>query len=590
MSDNRVIYICPLCGTTYSNMPGKKNVGCQECKIGTLIETGFSQDVWRNKTDEDKQIFRDAVRRNGVNRQEPVREYSGSIQRTSSNDQNISNQYTTCPKCGKLYPSHMDSCLHCGAPKNWSQEFAKKAERKKGIKTVAIIALVMMAITAVVSLNSNSNSQNSSQQGGDSTTTQTPTKTDIQDVGGDVVNNLATADKIGFGSITDNIYRNDFFNVTLPFSNSWSYSDIFELAKESGTDVSFRNCTDVGKELKGIEYWIDVKASRYRDAQVFFIMTAFEAEIEEPPLQVAYNAMVGLAGGDQNMHPVHATMNGMQYDAVRGNDEEGNIYVCIPIIKGEYLGVVIFVATNEEEYNEGLETVKIGVEDVQQTVEEEQSETAEEELDETALGTGNVEDASSEVIEDDFLEDLKKDMDSALAEKVATILRDEIGFTDLKYVERIGTTTNYNITADGLEIVVTAWADDGYVRVFTPNGGGVYYEDGKVLMTAEEKLSTIIKWEDRTSYYLMAQEIVKGSLKNPRSAKFPSINSGEITFVKKGDIVGVQSYVDATNSLGAQLRTSWTVEFTPKDMDTYSYDVIYIRIGNQEVGEFVDLQ
>ena len=104
-------------------------------------------------------------------------------------------------------------------------------------------------------------------------------------------------------------------------------------------------------------------------------------------------------------------------------------------------------------------------------------------------------------------------------------------------------------------------------------------------------LSSSIDQYDAIYYMQIAEEIVKGNLKDPRSAKFPSIvtNSSEIGMQKKGDIVGVQSYVDATNSFGAKVRTKWLVEFEVVDLSKYSYKTVYIKIGDSTAGEYVDL-
>jgi hypothetical protein len=58
-----------------------------------------------------------------------------------------------------------------------------------------------------------------------------------------------------------------------------------------------------------------------------------------------------------------------------------------------------------------------------------------------------------------------------------------------------------------------------------------------------------------------AKELVKQSLKAPRTAKFPSIFNGGTKVSYRGDCkYAIRSYVDAENSFGAMLRTHWYVE------------------------------
>ena len=71
-------------------------------------------------------------------------------------------------------------------------------------------------------------------------------------------------------------------------------------------------------------------------------------------------------------------------------------------------------------------------------------------------------------------------------------------------------------------------------------------------MTVEELKNRTINHNDMSPYYMMAKNIVESGLKSPRSAKFPSIvtRPEEIAMSKNGDIIAVQSYVDAENSFG----------------------------------------
>ena len=199
-----------------------------------------------------------------------------------------------------------------------------------------------------------------------------------------------------------------------------------------------------------------------------------------------------------------------------------------------------------------------------------------------------IENADSE-IEDKFVLDLKEVIDSEVAEKTYDILKNQIGFSDLEYEGQIDATSNYEIIADGHYMVVTV-SDDVY-RVFIPNSSYTFYQDGNVTMTASELENKTIDQNDMYSYYIMAQEIVENCLKNPKSADFPSIvtHPEEIAMQRNGDIVAVQSYVDATNSFGATVRSKWMVEFKVLDLETYSYEALYINMDGETSGEYVEL-
>ena len=119
------------------------------------------------------------------------------------------------------------------------------------------------------------------------------------------------------------------------------------------------------------------------------------------------------------------------------------------------------------------------------------------------------------------------------------------------------------------------------------SGDYTFYDSG-VKMTKEQFDSLHVSESDKVAYYLIAKEIVKNSLKSPKSADFPWLMD-DIGFGKNGDIVAVQGYVDAMNSFGAQIRSQWTVEFKVIDLDTYSYEVVYVNIDGESYGTYVEM-
>ena len=190
---------------------------------------------------------------------------------------------------------------------------------------------------------------------------------------------------------------------------------------------------------------------------------------------------------------------------------------------------------------------------------------------------------------DEFIGELNMYLDEDMSNKLNDILKTKIGFKKMKFVEKMGGTFNYSIEADGYDLVVTDLEDD--FRIFIPSSSYVFYEDGKVLLTVDELNAKKIDKNDRNAYYIIAKEIIMSCLKNPNSADFPSIvtNSQDIAMQKDGDIVAVQSYVDAQNSFGTNVRSEWVVQFKVIDLDLYSYELVYLNIDGEISGEFINM-
>ena len=110
-------------------------------------------------------------------------------------------------------------------------------------------------------------------------------------------------------------------------------------------------------------------------------------------------------------------------------------------------------------------------------------------------------------------------------------------------------------------------------------------------MTNENFKDKIVTSDEANIYYIMAQEIITSCLKNPKSADFPSIifSPDDIGFKKNGNLVLVQSYVDATNSFGATIRSKWEVQFEVLDIETYTYDLKYINFDGEKSGNYIEM-
>lgn len=74
---------------------------------------------------------------------------------------------------------------------------------------------------------------------------------------------------------------------------------------------------------------------------------------------------------------------------------------------------------------------------------------------------------------------------------------------------------------------------------------------------------TTITDDELGTCWALAEDIVKSHLKSPSSAKFPfSYADEDVSITKSGDIYTVKSWVDSENSLGATLRSNFTVTIT----------------------------
>lgn len=192
-----------------------------------------------------------------------------------------------------------------------------------------------------------------------------------------------------------------------------------------------------------------------------------------------------------------------------------------------------------------------------------------------------------------LLDKLKKELGDNVGQQAYDILVNQIGFTNVECVKNTEGTGNYIMTSSECDFILTAFPDDKVYRVFQPNGGSVFYEDDTLKMTVEELKNRTINHNDRSAYYIIAKTIVENGLKSPRSAKFPSIvtRPEEIAMSKNGDIIAVQSYVDAENSFGAMIRSKWTVQFEVIDISTYSYNPLYVNIDGETLyGKWVDME
>lgn len=77
------------------------------------------------------------------------------------------------------------------------------------------------------------------------------------------------------------------------------------------------------------------------------------------------------------------------------------------------------------------------------------------------------------------------------------------------------------------------------------------------------------KSDDELAIKMYVKDVVKGKLKSPSTAKFPSYSEWSVS--KSDNTYTVSSHVDAENGFGAEIRTYFSVDVTVKDgMLSYS--------------------
>lgn len=185
---------------------------------------------------------------------------------------------------------------------------------------------------------------------------------------------------------------------------------------------------------------------------------------------------------------------------------------------------------------------------------------------------------------------MKDGLDEKVAVKAYNILKKKIGFKKIEYVERMDDTSNYEITADGNDIVMTA--SDKVYRIFIPDSSYVFYEDEKVKLTAKRFDQTTYTQSEASAYYIMAQQIIEEGLDDPNGVKFPSqtFSPEDIAIAKDGDLIAVKSYVDVKNYYGTKVRIDWIVQYTVTDIDSYACNPNYVKIGDDSAGEYIKMK
>lgn len=168
------------------------------------------------------------------------------------------------------------------------------------------------------------------------------------------------------------------------------------------------------------------------------------------------------------------------------------------------------------------------------------------------------------------------------AKSAYSIIKNDLGYKNIEVYETNGDNTTFGIVADDdyLYIVV----NDKLRRVWC--GDFTLYENDEVVMTKKEMDNRVVG-DNKSSYYVISQEIISSFLKAPSTADFCS--QDETSMRRNGDYVVVSGYVDSQNSFGAMIRSEFTVEFKVNDLNNFEYEILYVNIDGESSGEFKDL-
>ena len=171
------------------------------------------------------------------------------------------------------------------------------------------------------------------------------------------------------------------------------------------------------------------------------------------------------------------------------------------------------------------------------------------------------------------------------AQNLYNFLHDELLFENITFKQKnaVGDIL-FDVNADNYKLMISV-DNDG---IYSVKCGSYDLYDGESILITKQGLDDR-RIDNESAYYSIAQEIVSNNLKSPKSADFPSLWSDEVKMQRNKDMVIVQSYVDAQNSFGAIIRSQWQVEFKVIDLDSFSYEIIYINIDGTTAGEFIKL-
>lgn len=187
--------------------------------------------------------------------------------------------------------------------------------------------------------------------------------------------------------------------------------------------------------------------------------------------------------------------------------------------------------------------------------------------------------------EDTFVDSLTQNpfVTVEAAKEAYSILTQDLGFEDISVENDGNGTTLFKVNADGYTLKLTV-SDKPYMIIC---GDYNLYQNATINYTKQD-LENRNVGDNAANYYVMAKEAVSSTLTNPSSAVFSSLENCQIA--RNGEYVVVKGYVDAANSFNAQIRNDFLVELKIIDLSSYSYEVVYLNIGGESTGTYVDIK
>lgn len=133
------------------------------------------------------------------------------------------------------------------------------------------------------------------------------------------------------------------------------------------------------------------------------------------------------------------------------------------------------------------------------------------------------------------------------------------------YLANLGYTRNYVIVLE--DDAIRLIGNDSLTFYDTSQGG-----------VLDNINNYVLEDTDRGTFAYLAQQHVETALKAPSTAEFPSLvwNSDEWSVSRDHDVITVRSWVDAQNSFGAMIRSTFVAQYSYT-----SQDLLYLVIDDQ---------
>lgn len=181
-------------------------------------------------------------------------------------------------------------------------------------------------------------------------------------------------------------------------------------------------------------------------------------------------------------------------------------------------------------------------------------------------------------------------MSEATASKIYSTLTNDLHFklislSSSNKKQDVVTYINWWVDADGYNVVVTA-DDDGIYGVFIPELIR-FVENDSVIATKEDIANREITTDHRSKYIVMAKNLLEQNLVSPSSAEY--CDSNDLSLKRNGSLVVVSGWVDAQNAFGAMIRADFLVQMNVVDVENFNAQLVYLQIGDQTFGEYIDM-